>query len=71
MYTGWKVSECRLFSVPSFPAFWLNTEIYSVNLRIQFEYGKIRTRRNTVFGHFSGSVKYIDVKETIKIVLSG
>ena len=25
---------------------------YSVNLRIQSEYGKIRARKNSVFGHF-------------------
>ena len=30
-----------------------NTEIYSVNLRIQSEYRKIRTRENPAFGHFS------------------
>ena len=28
---------------------------YSVNLRIQSEYRKIRTRKNSVFGHFSRS----------------
>ena len=37
---------------PYFPVFGLNTEIYSVNLRIQPEYRKIRTRKNSVFGHF-------------------
>ena len=34
----------------------LNTEIYSVNLRVQPEQGKIGTRKNSVFGHFSRSV---------------
>ena len=29
--------------------------IYFVNLRIQSEYRKIRTRKNSVFGHFSRS----------------
>ena len=33
----------------------LNTEIYSVNLRNQFKYRKIRTRKNFVFGDFSPS----------------
>ena len=33
------------FSDSYFPAFGLNTEIYRVNLRIQFECGKIRTRK--------------------------
>ena len=42
----------RVFSAPYFPVFELNTEIYSVNLRIQSEYRKIRTRKNSVFGHF-------------------
>ena len=31
------------------------TEIYSVNLYIQSEYGKIRTRKKSVFGYFSRS----------------
>ena len=47
------MSKCGVFSGPYFPIFELNSEIYSVNLRIQFEYGKIRTRKNSVFGHFS------------------
>ena len=33
------------FSGPYFPAFGLNTEIYTVNLRIQSEYRKIQTRK--------------------------
>ena len=36
-------------------AFGLNTEIYFVSLRIQSECGKIRIRKNSVFGHFSRS----------------
>ena len=43
------------FSGPYFPVFGLNTDIYFVNLCIRFEYGKIRTRKNSVFGHFSCS----------------
>ena len=35
----------RSFSGPYFPVFGLNTEIYSVNLRIQSECGKIQTRK--------------------------
>ena len=54
-YTAWKVSKYGVFSGPYFPAFGLNTERYGVFLRIQSEYGKIRTRRNSVFGHFSPS----------------
>ena len=33
---------------------------YSVNLRIHSEYGKIRTRKNSVFGHFSESELFVD-----------
>ena len=54
--TAWKVSKCRVFSAPYFPVFGLNTETYSVNRRIQFEYRKMRTKKNSVFGYFSRSV---------------
>ena len=40
------------FSGLCFPAFGRNTERYGVSLRIQSESGKIRIRRNSVFGHF-------------------
>ena len=36
-----------------FPILGLNTKIYFKNLSIQSEYGKIRTRKISVFGHFS------------------
>ena len=44
------------FSGPYFPSFGLNTERYSLSLRIQSKWGKIQTR-NTDFeyGHFSRS----------------
>ena len=51
-----KVSKYGVFSGPYFPAFGLNTEKCGVSLQIQFEYGKIRNRKNSVFGHFSQSV---------------
>ena len=54
--TAWKVSKYGVFPGPYFPAFELNTERYFVFHRIQSEYGKIRTRKNSVFGHFSRSV---------------
>ena len=53
--TAWKMSKYGFFSGPYFPVFRLNTEIYSVNLRIQSKYRKIRTRKKSVFGHFSRS----------------
>ena len=42
----------RVFSGPNFPVFGPNTEIYGVNLGVQSEYMKIRTRKNSLFGHF-------------------
>ena len=39
------IVRIRSFSGPYFPVFGLDTEIYSVNLRIQFEYVEMRTRK--------------------------
>ena len=50
--TTLKVSKCGFFCGPHFHVLGL---IYSVNLRIQPANGKIRTRKNSVFGPFSGS----------------
>ena len=50
-----KSVQIRSFSGPYFPVFGLNAEIYEVNLRIQSKYGKMQTRKNSVFGHFSHS----------------
>ena len=55
--TAWKVPKYGLFSGPYFPTFGLNTERYEESLRFQSECGKIRTRKNSVFGHFSCSVQ--------------
>ena len=50
-----KCPYTEFFLVRIFPYFgWI--EIYSVNIRIQSEYGKIRTRKNSISGHFSRSV---------------
>ena len=43
--TAWKVCKYGVFSGLYFPAFGLNTERYSVSLRIQYKCGKIRTRK--------------------------
>ena len=51
--TAWKMSKYGVFSGPHFLVFGLNTDIYSANLRIQSEYRKTGTRKNSVFGHFS------------------
>ena len=54
--TARKVSKYGVISGLYFPVFGLNTESYDVNLRIQSEYREIRTRNNSIFGHFSRSV---------------
>ena len=46
----------EFFLVRIFPHSDMNTERYEESLRIQSECGKIRTRKNSVFGHFSRSV---------------
>ena len=53
--TAWKVSKYGVLSAPHFPTFGLNTDRYFVFLCIQSECGKIRTRKNSVIGHFSCS----------------
>ena len=55
-YTAWKVSKHGIFSGPYFLTFGLNTERYEISLRIQSECRNIRTRKNSVFGHFWHSV---------------
>ena len=56
VYTAWKVAKYGVYPGPYFPAFGLNTEKYFVSFRIQSECGKIRTRKNSVFGQLSRSV---------------
>ena len=52
--------QIQSFSGPYFPVFGLNTKIYGITLRIQSEYRRIRTRKNSVFGHFSCSASTTD-----------
>ena len=57
----WLCEKCRNTGFSSgldFPVFELNKEAYAVNLRIQSEYGKIWTRKNSVFGNFSRNEFY-------------
>ena len=56
--TAWGVSKYGVISGPYFPVFRLNMEIYSVNLCIQPEYRKMRTRNNSEFGHISRSRRH-------------
>ena len=53
--TAWKVSKYGVFSDPYIQAFGLNTEKYFVSLRSQSKCRKIRTRKNSLFGHISHS----------------
>ena len=68
--TAWKVSKYGVISGPYFPIFGLNTAIYFVNLRIQSEYRKMWTRNNSVFGHFSRSVRFNHLLESNHLMLS-
>ena len=63
------MSKYGVFSGPYFPVFGLNTEIYGVNICIQSEYRKIRTRKNSVFGHFSRSASKLSHGESLSCVL--
>ena len=54
--TAQKVSKYEVFSGQYFPILELNAKVDSVNLRIQSNYGKTRTRKNSIFEHFSHSV---------------
>ena len=47
-----KVSKYRVFSGLYFPVFGLGTEIYRVNLRIQFKYGKYRPEKTPYLDTF-------------------
>ena len=62
--------------VPTLREKWPNTEFvfycirtgYGEVLRILSECGKIRTRKNSIFGHFSRSVNSANLTKTFKIV---
>ena len=60
IYSVWKVCKYEVFSGSYFPVFGLNREIYVLNLRIQSEYRKMRTRKYSVFGHVSRRVKLLE-----------
>ena len=59
LITAWKVSKYGL---------GLNTRRYRVSAQIHSEYRKIRTRKNSVFGHFSRSVCHIFVTYFVLIL---
>ena len=57
-----KSVKMRSFFWSVFSAFWLNMERYKISLRIQPECGKIRTRKNSVFGHIAHSEYFVRKK---------
>ena len=61
------MSKYEVFSGPYYPVFGLNTEIYGVNLCIQSEYTKIRTRKIYVLGHFLHKVRLVIVSLAVNI----
>ena len=70
VYIARKVSKYGVISGPYFPAFGLNTEIYSFYLCIQSEYRKIQVRKTSVFGHFSRSDIFRNVHGMMTIYIS-
>ena len=56
-----KVFKYEVFSGPYFPVSGLDMEIYGVNVRFSSKYGKIQTRKNSIFGYFSRSQMVIPV----------
>ena len=60
-----KSVRVRSFSCSHFSAFGLNTEIYSVNLRIQPKPGKIRTRKTRSTDTFYAVIN----TERVKLVI--
>ena len=65
------MSKHRVFSGPYFLVFGLNKERYYVSLPIQSECGKIRTRKNSIFGYFSRSVGGLKAYNLIKKRIHG
>ena len=65
------MSKYGVFSGPYFPVFGLNTEIYSVNLRIQSAYRKLRTRKNSVFGHLHSARLWLYSNRACAIFILG
>ena len=65
-----KSVQIRSFSGRYIPIFGLNTEIYSINLRIQSEYGKIRIlkRLKTKFSKFAIVPRKVQRGKTIEVI---
>ena len=61
------MSNYRVISGPYFPVLGLNMEIKGVNLAIQSECRKVRTRNNSVFGHFSCTMYNYNIKNFVNV----
>ena len=62
--TAKNVLKYKLLFGPYFAVFVMNTQIYSVNLRVQSEYGKIWTRKNPYSGTFyRGKISSLSSKQ--------
>ena len=62
-----QMRNCRnVFSGLCFPIFQQNADIYSVNLLIWFNCGKLWTRKTSLFGQFPHSQVNTAVYSTIK-----
>ena len=68
LFTASKVSKYGVFSGPYFPAFGLNTERYSLSLRIQSECGKIRTRKTPYLATFHALAECRQLSKTDEIL---
>ena len=68
--TALKVSKYGVFFGPYLLAFGLNKKRYGVSLRIRSKYGKLRTRKNSVFGHLSHSEFYFKSSLTQSVCVS-
>ena len=72
LFCSWHCLKCVLtqsYFAPYFPAFGLNTEINGVSLRIQSEYGKVRTRITPNMNIFY-TVSVFDILEFESILTS-
>ena len=63
-----KSVRIRSFSGPQFPAFGLNTDIYYVNPRVQFECGEMRTIKTPNMYTFHAVVWLGQFKVSLRII---
>ena len=69
VYLVSKVSKFKVFSGLYFPIFELNTDIYSLSLRSQYEYWKIQTRKTSNSGTFHAVIFNNKINSTNTLIL--